>query len=119
MSSALSYAPYAVAFWLFVVGGFGITRSRNLIHCVLCLNVVQSSTYVLLLSIGFHLKAGAPIYSASNPPGSLAVDPILHALTLTDIVVGATVTALLLALAIQIYRRRGTIDPQHLRPMSE
>jgi multicomponent Na+:H+ antiporter subunit C len=41
----------------------------------------------------------------------------MHALTLTDIVVGATVTALLLALTIQIHRRKGTIDPTDLRPM--
>jgi multicomponent Na+:H+ antiporter subunit C len=34
-------------------------------------------------------------------------------------VVGATVTALMLALTIQIHRRRGTIDPQRLRPMAD
>lgn len=113
------YFPYAVAFWLFVVGCFGITQSRNLIHTVLCLTVVQSSTYMLLLSIDFHAQAGAPIFGSTNPPGSPSVDPILHALALTDIVVGATVTALMLALTIQIHRRRGTIDPQRLRPMSE
>lgn len=113
------FFPYAVAFWLFVVGCFGITQSRNLIHTVLCMTVVQASTYVLLLSVDFHAKAGAPIFGSTNPPGSASVDPILHALTLTDIVVGATVTALILALTIQVHRRRGTIDPQRLRPMSE
>ena len=113
------YFPYAVAFWLFVVGCFGVTQSRNLIHTVLCIAVVQSSTYILLLSIDFKAKAGAPIFGSTNPPGSPSVDPILHALTLTDIVVGATVTALMLALTMQIHRRRGTIDPQRLRPMSQ
>lgn len=113
------YLPYAIAFWLFAVGCFGITQSRNLIHTILCLTVVQSSTYLLLLSIDFHTNAGAPIFSSTNPPGTASVDPILHALTLTDIVVGATVSALLLALTLQIHRRRGTIDPRRLRPMSE
>lgn len=117
MHSWTLYVPYAIAFWLFAVGCFGITQSRNLIHTILCVAVVQSSTYVLLLSAGFHAKAGAPIFSTLNPPGSPSVDPIMHALTLTDIVVGATVTALLLALTIQIHRRKGTIDPQRLRPM--
>lgn len=117
MSGWTLYFPYAVAFWLFVVGCFGIIRSRNLIHTVLCLTVVQSSTYMLLLSIDFHAQAGAPIFSSTNPPGSASVDPILHALTLTDIVVGATVAALLLALTVQIHRRTGTIDPQKLGPM--
>ena len=35
-------------------------------------------------------------------------------MALTDIVVSATVTALLLALAIQINKRHGTVDPDDL-----
>jgi multicomponent Na+:H+ antiporter subunit C len=35
-------------------------------------------------------------------------------LTLTDIVVSATVTSLLLAIAVQIAKRHGTVDPNAL-----
>jgi len=35
-------------------------------------------------------------------------------MTLTDIVVSATVTALLLALTVQINKRHGTVDPDEL-----
>ncbi|MFD0534225.1 hypothetical protein ACFQY7_11070 [Actinomadura luteofluorescens] len=38
-------------------------------------------------------------------------------MTLTDIVVGATVTALLLALAVQVAKRRATLDPGALRTL--
>jgi multicomponent Na+:H+ antiporter subunit C len=38
-------------------------------------------------------------------------------MTLTDIVVSATVTALLLGLAIQIHKRTGTLDPNALRAL--
>jgi multicomponent Na+:H+ antiporter subunit C len=48
----MSWLPYAVATWIFIVGLYGIATSRNLIHMIICLSVVQSSTYVLLLSIG-------------------------------------------------------------------
>jgi multicomponent Na+:H+ antiporter subunit C len=34
---------------------------------------------------------------------------------LTDVVVGATVTALLLALAVQVHERARTLDPDRLR----
>jgi multicomponent Na+:H+ antiporter subunit C len=51
------------------------------------------------------------------PVGTPAVDPVVQALVLTDIVVGATVTALLLALALQVHKRKGTLDPQRLRPL--
>lgn len=110
------YLPYAVAAWLFVIGLYGIVTSRNLIHMVVCLAVVQSSTYVLLLSIGFRVGAKAPIY-LDRPPGSPAVDPVVQALALTDIVVGAGVTAMLLALIIQVYKHKQTLDPQELRAM--
>jgi multicomponent Na+:H+ antiporter subunit C len=107
---------YAVAAWLFVVGLYGIITSRHLVHLVVCLSVVQSSTYVLLLAVGYRTGAGPPIF-ANVPPGTPAVDPVVQALTLTDIVVGATVTALLLALAVQVHKRRGTLDPRHVSPM--
>ena len=48
-----------------------------------------------------------------------AVDPVVQALTLTDVVVGATVTALLLALAVQAHKRFGTLDPDELDPMRD
>jgi multicomponent Na+:H+ antiporter subunit C len=35
-------------------------------------------------------------------------------MALTDVVVSATVTALLLALAIQVSKRQGTVDPDKL-----
>ncbi|HWG46823.1 MAG TPA: cation:proton antiporter subunit C [Gemmataceae bacterium] len=112
----MNFLPYVVAAWLFVVGLYGIITSRHLIHLIVCLAVVQSSTYVLLLSIGYRTGAGAPIF-ANVPPGTPAVDPVVQALALTDIVVGATVTALLLALAVQVHKRRGTLDPNRLRSM--
>jgi multicomponent Na+:H+ antiporter subunit C len=43
-----------------------------------------------------------------------AVDPVVQALTLTDVVVGVTVAALLLALVIEIWKRAGTVDPDEL-----
>jgi multicomponent Na+:H+ antiporter subunit C len=112
----VSFLPYAVAGWLFLVGLYGIVSSHNLIHMVICLTVVQSSTYVLLLSIGYRSGATAPIF-ADIPTGSRAVDPIVQALTLTDVVVEATVVALLLALAVQAHKRFGTLDPTKLTPL--
>jgi multicomponent Na+:H+ antiporter subunit C len=112
----MSLLPYIVSVWLFMVGIYGITTSRNLIHLIICLAVAQSSTYVLLLSIGYRAAATAPVFS-DVPLGTPAVDPIVQALTLTDIVVGTTVSALLLALAVQAHKRWGTLDPEELLSM--
>jgi multicomponent Na+:H+ antiporter subunit C len=106
----VSYLPYALAVWLFVVGLYGVVTSRHLIHLTVCLMVMQSSSYVLLLSIGYVDRGTAPIY-ADVPKGTRAVDPVVQALTLTDVVVEATVVAVLLALAVQAHKRFGTLDP--------
>ena len=58
----MSFLPYVVAAYLLVIGLYGMVTSRNLIHMVVCLSVVQSSTYVVLLSIGYRLNATAPIF---------------------------------------------------------
>ena len=109
----MSFLPYAVAAYLLVIGLYGMVTSRNLIHMVVCLSVVQSSTYVVLLSIGYRLDATAPIF-VDIPVGTRAVDPIVQALTSTDVVIGVTVSALLLALAVQVHKRSGTLDPNSL-----
>jgi multicomponent Na+:H+ antiporter subunit C len=112
----MSVLPYVVAAWLFVVGLYGIVTSRHLVHLAVCLSVVQSSTYLILLSIGYVKGGAAPIY-ADIPPVTIAVDPVVQALTLTDIVVESTITALLLALAVQAMKRYGSVDPTKLRQM--
>ena len=114
----MSVLPWVVAAWLFGIGIVGIVRSRDMIHLVGCLSVAQGSSYVLLLSLGYKWGGVAPVFY-DHPPGTPAVDPVIQALVLTDIVVGATITALLLAMTIQIHKRTRTIDPQALRPLKK
>jgi multicomponent Na+:H+ antiporter subunit C len=112
----VSSLPYLVAGWLFLVGCYGLISSRNLVHAVVCLSVTQSATYVLLLAVGFRAGGTAPVFS-DIPVGTRVVDPVVQALTVTDIVVSATITAVLLALTIQIHKRHGTVDPDELRAL--
>jgi len=105
----MSLLPYIAAVWLLIVGLYGCATSRNMIHLVGCLFVTQSSTYVLLLTLGYRWGATAPIFY-DVPAGTPAVDPVVQALTLTDVVVSAAVAALTLAFAIQGFKRTGTLD---------
>lgn len=113
----MSILAYGVAGWLVLIGAYGIVRSRNLIHTTVCLSVAQSGTYVLLLAIGYQWNAPAPIFSSSTPTNTSVVDPIVQSLTFTDIVVSATVTALLLALTIQVHKTQHTLDPDELQSL--
>jgi multicomponent Na+:H+ antiporter subunit C len=112
----VSYLPYLVAAWIVLVGLYGIVTSRDLIHLIICLSVVQSSTYVLLLAIGYKTGGSPPVFF-DRPPRPEDVDPVVQALALTDVVVGTTVTALLLAIAVQLHKRHGSLDPDELHPM--
>lgn len=101
---------YLVAGWLFLVGAYGMVVSRDLVHAVVCLSVAQSSSYVLLLCVGYRSGGTSPVFG--DIPITLAtVDPVVQALVFTDVVVSATITALLLALAIQAEKRSGSKDP--------
>ncbi len=114
----MNLLPWLVAAWLLAIGLYGIVSSRNYVHLIGCLNVVQSATYVVLLCVGYRWNAGPPIFY-SHPPGTPAVDPVVQALVLTDIVIGATVSALLLALAVQLHKKKATHDPDALRPLRQ
>ncbi|MET8028206.1 sodium:proton antiporter [Streptomyces avermitilis] len=113
----MSVLPYLVAVWIFLTGCYGLATSRNLVHAVGCLAVCQSATYVLLLTVGYRDGGTAPVYSDIEPGSRPVVDPVVQALALTDVVVGATVTALLLALVLQVAKRHGTVDPDELREL--
>ena len=109
----MSVLPFLSAAWICVIGIYGAITSRNLIHLALCLTVTQSSTYVLLLSIGYVNGGGAPIFKGVKL-GTTAVDPVVQSLTLTDIVVSVTMIALILALALDAHDDAGTVDPDEL-----
>jgi multicomponent Na+:H+ antiporter subunit C len=114
----MSILPFLVAVWLFVLGLYGIVASRNLISTILSLAIVQSGTYVLLLAIGYRTGGKAPIF-ADIPATARAVDPVVQVLVLTDVVIEATVSALLLALAVQAHKRFGSLDPARLRALRD
>ncbi|HTU84248.1 MAG TPA: NADH-quinone oxidoreductase subunit K [Solirubrobacteraceae bacterium] len=112
----MSVYPYIVAAWLLGAGLYGVMSSRNYVHLIICLTVMQASTYVLLLSVGYVSHGKAPIF-ADIPTNSTVVDPVVQALSLTDVVVEATVVALLLALVVQANKRFGTVDPNAMTRM--
>jgi multicomponent Na+:H+ antiporter subunit C len=113
----MSFLPYAVAAWVCVLGLYGVVTSRNLVHLAVCVTVTQSSTYVLLLAVGYVQGGGPPIFKGVKL-GTTAVDPVVQALSLTDIVVSVTVLALILALALDVHHQAGTVDPDEIAAMS-
>jgi multicomponent Na+:H+ antiporter subunit C len=112
----MSVLPYLLAVFVFLAGLYGVVSSRNLIHIAVCIGVSQSATYVLLLAIGYRKHGTAPVFG-DIPSSRRVVDPVVQALTLTDIVVAVAVSALLLALAVKAYEHEGSLDPHEIVEM--
>jgi len=68
---------------------------------------------VLLLAVGYKKRGTAPIFS-DIPATRRTVDPVVQALTLTDIVVSVAVAALLLAFALKAFDHEGSLDPSEI-----
>jgi multicomponent Na+:H+ antiporter subunit C len=108
--------PYLVAGWLALIGLYGVVTSRHLLHLVLSLSVTHSAAWIVLVALGAADGTAPPIVDAAVGDAALA-DPVLQGLSVTDIVVGAAVTSLLLAFVVQIRKRCGTVDPAELRDL--
>jgi len=120
----LGMMPYLLAFVLLVIGLYAIVAKRNVIKVIVGLVIIQYATNLFLILVGYRRLAGegAPVVPILTGPVSeagrlaeQAVDPLPQALILTSIVIGLSVTALMVALAIRLYDRYGTFDTGRIR----
>ena len=93
---------------LMCIGLWGILAGRSLIRKIIGLSILNSTVVILFILSGRIDGIRAPILtgSATGP----VVDPIPQALMLTAIVVGLSVTAVALILAVKLYRSCGSLD---------
>lgn len=113
------FQNYVGAILLFLIGLYGVVRHRNLVRMLLSLGLMESATFLMLISLGFRAGGTAPIfYEAHIVPGeTVVVDPIMQALTLTSIVIGVVTLAMALSLIIHIARHFRTLDAHRIRDL--
>jgi multicomponent Na+:H+ antiporter subunit C len=116
-------ANYLTAGALFCLGLYVVVTRRNLIKIVMGLSLMESSTYVLLISMAYRRGSVAPVLL--HPPrgsesalahGDVA-DPVLQNFCLTAIVIGVAVTAVLLAAVVRIAQHYRSVDADDIRGM--
>lgn len=110
---------FIAAIALFLIGLYGVITARNLVRILLNLGLMESATYLFLISMGYRQGGTAPIfYEPKIVPGqTLVVDPIVQALALTSIVIGVVTLALALTLIIHIARHHHTLDVHRIREL--
>jgi multicomponent Na+:H+ antiporter subunit C len=94
---------------LFGCGAFLLLKG-DLMRVVVGVVLVSNAANLTLMSAGLG-RGEAPI-DRSEPQG--VSDPLVQAMTLTAIVIGVAVTALLLALAYRVYTTHASVDLDEL-----
>ena len=105
--------PFLAVVLLVSLGISAVVLKRNLIKIVMGINILGSGVNLFLISLGYREGGIAPIFT--NAPKLEMVLPTPQALTLTSIVINLAVTALILSLAILIYKHYGSLDSRKRR----
>ncbi len=107
------YIPYIAVVGLILVGLYAVVFKRNLIKIVIGITLIQSGVNLFLITLSYRQDSVAPIYTSA--PTRIMSLPVPQALTLTSIVIGVAVLALMVSFVIHIYKQFGTLDARKIR----
>ena len=100
----------AVAMILFGIGFANLMFQKNLIKKIIGFNIMDTAIYLFLAGKGYITGRLAPIIVDGIQDPEVYINPIPSGLVLTGIVVSVSVSALMLALTVRLYRRYHTLD---------
>jgi len=104
---------------LFAIGFVTLLLHRNLLKKIIGLNLMDTAAYLLLTSFGFIEGRLAPIIENGDTDPLLYVNPLPAGLVLTGIVVSVSVTAVMLALTVRLYRRYHSLNLDDIYAMAQ
>ena len=104
---------YAVSAVLFLMGLYTVTVKPNLVKKLIGLNIMETSVFLFIVSLGMIPGGQAPIVE-KGVRASQMVNPIPQALILTGIVVAVSTTAVALSLVIKLHEKYGTLEANEL-----
>ena len=108
----------AVAMILFAIGFTMLVFSKNLLKKIIGLNIMDTGIYLFLASMGYIEGRLTPIVPAVGEVNAADyINPIPTGLVLTGIVVSVSVTALMLSLAVKLYKKFHTLDLDEIYEM--
>jgi len=117
MTFLYDYVHYAGCFALVLIGLYAVLVKTNLIKVIIGIGLIDTGVNLFLVTTGYIRAGTAPIFSEAAAQGETMVDPVPQALVLTAIVIGVSVLALALSLAIRLYRHYGTLDLRKIKEL--
>lgn len=110
MGSFLSNYEEVAAVILFVIGMSNLLLQPNLMKKIIGLDVMDGAVYLFLAAKGYIEGRTAPIYLDGILEAEHYINPIPAGLVLTGIVVSVSVSALMMALTVCLYREYHTLN---------
>ena len=95
---------------LFCIGFTMLLLHKNLIKKIIGFSMMDNAIYLFLASYGYIRGRLAPIYVNGETDPEMYVNPLPAGLVLTGIVVSVSVSALMLALTVRLYRHYHTLN---------
>ena len=95
---------------LFGVGFTTLLLHQNMIKKIIGLNIMDTAVYLFLAAMGYVDGRLAPIVENGVTDVEAYINPIPSGLVLTGIVVSVSVTALMLALTVRLYRKYRSLN---------
>ena len=118
MNNLLNNVEEACALILFGIGFTMLLLHRNLFKKVMGLNIMDTGIYLFLASMGYIDGRMAPIIVDGITDPEMYINPIPSGLVLTGIVVSVSVTAMMLALTVRLYKKYRTLDLDKIYAMA-
>lgn len=100
---------YFLCLVLFNIGLYCVLRRRNIIKIIIGISIMEYAINFFFILIAYRWHGRAPLLSR-NQEILRMVDPIPQALVSTSIVIGLSLLALLVAIAIRIFDKYKTFD---------
>ena len=100
---------YLLTFVLFSIGLYCAVRKRNLIKIIIGIGIMEYAVNLFFVLIGYRAEGRSPIFSNTQAIANI-VDPLPQAVVMTAIVIGLSITLLLVVIAVRIYEKYGTFD---------
>ena len=109
MNALTNYEEMA-AMVLFGIGFTTLLLQKNMIKKIIGFSIMDCAIFLFLAAKGYIEGRRAPIVENGIQAVEAYINPIPAGLVLTGIVVSVSVTAVMLALTVRLYRRYHTLD---------
>ncbi len=104
---------------LFGIGLCTLLLQKNLIKKIIGFDIMDTAIYLFLTSQGYIEGRKAPIVVDGIQSVEAYINPIPSGLVLTGIVVSVSISAIMLALTIRLYRKYHTLDLDEIIQLSK